>query len=542
MRTDQARTEEMTVVDALVRRATIRPDAIAFRFIARHDDPGTTLGWGQLHAEASDLAAALPEMADPGRTGVMICCADERRFVVSLVATWLRGAVAIPATGGLSRAHAERNGHIARSARPDVILQDLPDEQVARLAGLAPMATILSAANPARGATPSTPTPPRSGGILQFTSGSTGAAKGILVDHAAIALNCRAMQDAYALNHASIGTHWLPLHHDMGLIGSVVSPLWLGAQSVILRPSVFMQQPVQWLRAVSDHRATITSAPNFAFEHIADKVGPDDLGGIDLSCLQTVVIGGEPVREVTVRRLLALLEPHGLRPAAIAPSYGLAEAVLFVSSGQTTHGPRFAAADHGGQACLGQPVPTVTVEIRAEGGGASAEGEIGDLWISGPGCGRVIAAGADWRDPHPVQPIRTGDHGTLIDGALFVTGRDADRIILRGRNVFAEDVEACVRESQPPGTIGGLAAFGIDAEGTQHLCILVEIQRRDGTLDLPALNRALTARIGATADCLVPLHRLALPRTSSGKVRRRAAREAYLGGNLDGRRSRHEPA
>jgi acyl-CoA synthetase (AMP-forming)/AMP-acid ligase II len=249
-------------------------------------------------------------------------------------------------------------------------------------------------------------------------------------------------------------------------------------------------------------------------------------------------MGGEPVSETTVTRLLSRLEPCGLRPRAIAPSYGLAEAVLLVSSGRSPAGPVFRRLPGGEpQACLGAPVDGVTVTIRDGATGASvAAGETGEIWIDGPSCGRVIPPGSDWRRPPDRHAIRTGDIGRLEDGKVFVSGRDADRIILRGRNLFAEEVEDAVRASQVRASdIDGLVAFGAEREGTQVLVVLIERAPRGPGPDIAALNRAVAARLGVKCDRIVQLRRATLPRTSSGKVRRAAARQAFLAGDYDAR-------
>jgi acyl-CoA synthetase (AMP-forming)/AMP-acid ligase II len=518
-----------------------RPDAPAFVFLRRQDDPGEILTWSGLWRSAAILANRLPLSADPGSTGVLIFCSDERNFVIGFLATWMRGAVAIPATGGFNAQLVDRNRHMFERARPDLVLHDLPASSAARLRQLAPDVTLIClndqvstdrhkefAGNGAFG------------GLLQFTSGSTLAPKPVLLSNADIAANCEAITQTFSLNARSAVVHWLPLFHDMGLIGSVVTPVWTGCTSVILHPTIFIQRPVAWLEQISKWRATTTSAPNFAYEWLCNRLDATEIGGLDLSCLENVIFGGEPVVETTVNRLLQTLAPRGLRAAAIAPAYGMAEATLLISAYKSRNGPRFSTRHSATPAaCLGPVVTPLSLTVRNSGGEETARGEPGEIWLDGDCIGHVLGDNEDWRTPRTKRPIRTGDFGFVEDGQVYVTGRQANRIIIRGRNICAEDVEALIQRSQSPGYAAGVVAFGVDGDGSQTLCVLVEPTRRDSVMDITALNQVLATTLGVKPARVITLRNGTLPRTSSGKIRRGFAREQFLAGAYGNRTISH---
>lgn len=510
------------------------PDGRAYVFHRRHDDAGEAITWRELWHEASVIVAGLSGGDSAGADrGVLVFCDDERAFVLSLLAVWMTGATAIPATGGLNAHLVARNRHIFDSARPDIVLHDLPDDKAGILRDLAPDARLISVVE-ARALGRDRPAPASgfAARLLQFTSGSTGRPKPILIDPDTLAAGCRAIERAFALGRDSIALHWLPLYHDMGLVGAVVQPLFSGGTSVLLRPGIFIQRPLRWMELVSHHRATITSAPNFAYARLCDATAAGVPDGLDLGSLRTVIFGGEPVLPDTVRRLVAAFGPAGLHPGAVAPCYGMAEVTLLASSGQRAEGARFSDQhSHEPVADLGPPVPELNLAIRDPATGAAcAEGRTGDIWVDGVSVGRVIETGQDWRAAGIKQPVRTGDTGYLLNGSIHVTGRTDNRLILRGRNISAEDVEALVASSQPPGTTGGIAAVGLNEGGTQTLCVLVELADRRAELDLAALNSRLGSVLGIRPDRVVPLRRSSLPRTSSGKIRRSVARDDFLAG------------
>lgn len=515
--------------------ASAYPERIAFVVHRRHDDAGEALTWGDLWRRARAVRHGFPTARQDRPVGVLIFCDDELNFVVALVATWLAGAVAIPATGRLMGHLQGRNQHIIARSQPDLIVHDLPASAVQTLEALAPAADLLCVSDvPALD--PGSPDDPKPvARMLQFTSGSTLHPKPVLMDSSTIAAGCQAIEHTFGLSSASVGVSWLPLYHDMGLVGHVLMPLWTGGISVILRPAIFIQRPLAWLKMLSVWRATITSAPNFAFERLCRSIETGTLGAVDLSHLQTVVMGGEPVLQTTVNALLQALEPHGLRPDALAPAYGLAEVTLLASSGQRPGGPVFDSHRQGiAVANLGPAVSGLTATVReAETGARCADGEIGELWFEGPAVGRVIAPDEDWRNVGTDSMVRTGDSGYFIDGDIHLVGRVQGKMILRGQNVYAEDVETLVLNSQSDGFSTGVVAFGVPEGGTETLCVLIEQRRRTDSLDRAALNQQIVSILGVKPTAVVVLRKFTFPRTTSGKIQRNLARDAFLSGQFE---------
>jgi len=523
------------LLEVVYRNTLAEPNQTAFAFVRRRGESGESISLGALWASAARLATQLPMRAVAEQTGVMLFCGDARNLITALVATWMRGATVIPAAGGMTASVLDRNQQIVAASQPDVILHDLAPRKAAELARIAPETCILDLSVVAEGDIPEgplfKPDSLRGGPLLQFTSGSTDVAKAVFLTPEDIAMNAQHIATTYGLGPDGVVVNWLPLYHDMGLVGSILAPLYAGQLSVLIRSSVFVQDPLEWLRHLSDWQGTITSSPNFAYEMLVRRLDAAQSGDWDLSHLKTVICGGEPVRKDTMDRLLDRLGRYGLCKESIAPSYGLAEAVLMVCSGQRDEGPFFLDRDNGQpSACLGRPSDDLRIDIRERSTGASvADGTLGELWISGEGCGRVIAAGESWRTLRPKSPIRTGDQGMIVDGELYVTGRDADRIILRGVNVLAEEVEAIIYASQPETTAAnGVVAFGVEKNETQVLHVIVERGRNDARFDRPSFEAMLSVTLGVSCDVVTIARRGTLPRTTSGKVRRAAARDAYL--------------
>ncbi len=349
---------------------------------------------------------------------------------------------------------------------------------------------------------------------------------------------------------------WLPMFHDMGLIGAVLHAAYTGGSCTLLSPLAFLQRPGAWLRAISRYRATVSASPNFGYELAARKVRPAELAGLDLSGWRTALSGAEPVRAETFARFLERFAPCGLRADALFPAYGLAEATLLVTGGARGGPPRVGTFDAGalergvavaqpdGRAIVSCGPPSgVEIAVVADGR-ACSEGAVGEIWLRGPG----VTAGY-WRRPDDTARVfgarlgdgdpwmRTGDLGFLRDGELFVTGRAKDLIIVRGANHYPNDVERTVEDSHLRLRPGCAAAFGVEVAGEERVVVAVEVDERGGPVDAAAITTAVRAAVLAIHG--LGLHEVALlrartlPKTSSGKVQRRATRAAYLAGTLD---------
>ena len=536
----------------------------AFRFVDRPGRPVREMSWADFWAAAVATARAL-DAAGLRQARVGVACEDTADFVVGLAGALIGGHAVVPFPVALSRRSAGRARAIAEAARPVAILvspgREAPD-WVAEPGAREPTAVVPVARPSGDGAGGWRPPPIAATdlALVQFSSGSTGTPQGVGLSHGNVATNCAAIATAYGLDSASRGLCWLPLHHDMGLVGHVLTGMWTGGRSTLMDPLRFLQRPLDWLRLASAERATITSAPNFAYEICVKAAEKEDLGDLDLKSITAAICGGEPVLSRTVRRFLDAFAAAGLSPAAFAPSYGLAEATLLVASGRTAAGPRFVAAEASGPpagpageaaglvADLGSPVDGVDVRIIDEAGNEAPEGAVGEIEVSGASVGRLI--GADGRLA-PARPLMTGDLGFLSGGRVHVVGRKKDLIIVRGQNVHPSDVEAAALEAHRAIVPGGLAAVGVAVDGTEELAVLVEVDGRalSGPDEIGAVrgqvSELVARRVGVVPAEVVALRPGALPRTSSGKVRRFEAADLLRAGKLarvDRRSPANEPA
>lgn len=392
--------------------------------------------------------------------------------------------------------------------------------------------------------------------LLQYTSGSTGNQKGVSLSHGNLLANLRAIGAGVDMRPDDVAVSWLPLYHDMGLIGLMLGTFYWGIPLIAMSPIDFLRRPARWLRALSDHRATLTAGPNFAYSLTARKVRDVDLAGLDLSALRVALCGAEPIYPATIDGFSRRYGPCGFRPESFFPAYGLAEGTLAVSFSDLDTQPLVAHVDaralevdgaalpvapgEGARAVVscGRPLPTVEVRIQGEDGTPLPEGRRGDVLVRGPS----VMAGYYRNDEATAQAVRggwlyTGDLGFLLDGRLYLSGRKKDLVIKAGRNYFAEDLEAAatgVAGVRP----GGLCVFAVEdgARGSEEVVLVAEVAPGAKADDLPdALRKAVGEATGCRPDrvVLVPPH--TLPKTSSGKLQRFKTRQWYLEGSLEAR-------
>ncbi|HVF56841.1 MAG TPA: fatty acyl-AMP ligase [Pyrinomonadaceae bacterium] len=383
--------------------------------------------------------------------------------------------------------------------------------------------------------------------FLQFTSGSTSQPKGVMVTHANVMANATAFMGARGLNRVpeDVGVSWLPLFHDMGLVGFIVGPLVWNNSSVIISTSAFARDPRVWLRTIHKYRGTITYAPNFAYALTTKRLRDQDLESLDLSCLRVAGCGAEPVHAPTLRAFAERLAPAGFRAEAFLPSYGMAEATLAVSFHRQGEALRVDKVDpdsikwgSAAPACedsekaleivsCGFPFPGHQLSVVGEDGASLPERRVGEIIIRGPSVARgyfnsAEATAATWKSGW----LHTGDLGYIADGELFVCGRVKDLIIVRGANFYPHDIEGAVRDLAGIRR-GNVVAFGVSDEGEEKLVVVAEADFRDAA----TLRQSIAARIYETAG--IDVHRIVLvpagtlPKTSSGKPQRRKTRQLY---------------
>lgn len=378
--------------------------------------------------------------------------------------------------------------------------------------------------------------------LLQYTSGSTGEPKGVLVSHANLLHNAELVRIGFGTSPESVAVSWLPPYHDMGLIGGIVQPIYAGLPLVLMSPLTFLHRPMIWLETISRFGATVSGGPNFAFDLCMRKSTPAQRAELDLSRWAVAFCGAEPVRAETLDRFAEAFAPAGFRPEAFYPCYGLAEGTLIVTGGRREAPPTMIEHDGAvhigcGRALGDQTVAVVDPETRT----AAGPGAVGEIWLSGPS----VAVGY-WNRPEETAHIfharraddpdrrylRTGDLGFLDpSGELVVTGRVKDLIIVRGRNVYPQDLEHTVE--QVAGVRPGCsAAFAVERDGEERVAIACEVAG-SATDTVAAIRRALAETHEIDPAAVVLLRPRSIPKTSSGKIQRHACRKAFLDGGLD---------
>ncbi|MFJ1812377.1 MULTISPECIES: fatty acyl-AMP ligase [unclassified Streptomyces] len=558
-----------TLPEYLWHWAETAPDRRAFTFV---DHPGPrsrgvhrTLTWKSLDLRVRALAARLAEEAGPGAR-VALLCPQGTEYVTGFLAALAAGLVAVPLyPPGLS-GHGDRLAGVLADARPAVVVtSSRAMAEVAEFCERAhvpavavdqvpdSMARDRPAAAPDAGAT----------AYLQYTSGSTRAPAGVEITHANVVANARQALTAYGADaHPVTCVGWLPLYHDMGLVLSVAAPVVQGRLSVLMDPAAFLREPARWLRLLAAHPRAVSAAPNFAYDYCVAAVTEAQKTELRLDGVAALINGSEPVRPGTADRFHAAFADQGLAADVHCPSYGLAEATVFVSAARPGEPLRRFALDRdalaAGKALLARPDDAGAVQLAGCGAPAGqrvrivdpvsrdplSDGEVGEIWVRGPNVGRgywnnqaqsrrvfgALLAGAagGW--------LRTGDLGTTLDGQLIVTGRLKDLIVVDGRNHYPQDVEATAQDAHPAVRRDRLAAFGVPGDAGERVVLVAEHSRATGldAIDVPALVRAVRAAVSARhglrlADVLLVAPGT-VPRTSSGKVARALTRARYLAG------------
>ncbi|WP_341716418.1 LLM class flavin-dependent oxidoreductase [Micromonospora sp. FIMYZ51] len=544
-----------SLVDLLRWRTTEQPDHTAYTFVAGDDERSWT--YADLDARARQVAAALRRRCAPGDRVVLIL-PPGLDYVAAFFGCLYTGTIAVPVYppqgSGLVRSLGRLAGIVA-DARPTVALtvdavatQRADFARTNELLGMLDWISVdlLPPAGPDDEPMPATRDDLA---FLQYTSGSTGAPKGVMVSHGNLLHNGADIERFFGLTPTSKSVIWLPPYHDMGLIGGILQPLYTGYQTVLMSPTEFARRPLRWLRAIADHRASVSGGPNFAYELCVRKITPDQLVGLDLSCWTVAFNGAEPVRADVMTAFAELVADTGFRPEAFHPCYGLAEATLIVTGGSPKSGPVLRQPDDParepivgcGRPAPGQRLAIVDPDTRLR----RPDGEVGEIWVAGPSVARGY-----WQQPAATAEtfhgriadtddgpyLRTGDLGRVLDGDLYVTGRIKDLIIQNGVNHYPQDLEYSAFRAHPALRPNGGACFSVVVDGRERLVVTHEADRPNRAADVDEIAAAVRAALGTEhlvqpyAFVLVKPGRL--PRTSSGKIQRHAARAQYAEGTL----------
>jgi thioester reductase-like protein len=537
-----------SLADVLLQRAQLQPDRLSHVFMDHIDADQHRLTYGDIDRRARAIAARLQAI---NARRVLLIYPHGPSFFLAFMACWYAGATPIPVFPPQSRRGMARIDAILRDCAAthvlssgDLMAKIVPwfqEEGVgAGLAWLDTDGVPDSEAADWRGHS----IDPEQPAFIQYTSGSTGNPKGVVVSHANLAANEAMITQSFGHDENTRVFSWLPFYHDMGLIGPLFNTLYVGCQSYFIPPQTFIRDPMQWLQGIAKFRASTTGGPNFAYDLCARKATPENCSGLDLSCLQAAFNGAEPVRADTLRRFEQAFESYGFSPSAWLPCYGMAEATLFISGRRSV--PVFKR--HEGKTHVSCGKTWGDCEVLAVDPAMSrpvADGVVGELWLKGS----HVAQGY-WNQPEETSLnfqaqleqggacyLRTGDLGFVDQGEVYVTGRLKDLIILRGRNLYPQDLELAAQQAHGALRLDSGTAFARETDGGETLVLVQEVERSqlrglDVDQAFAAIREAFWDGFQVQADELVLVKPGSIPKTTSGKVRRKACQQALAAGEL----------
>lgn len=565
----------VTMIDFLQSRAARRRDRLAFSYSRDGEETDSDrVTYRELDSGAQRIAAELQAHGAAGAC-VLVLCPPGVDFIVGYFGCLYAGATAVPVHPPTGDHHLPRVESILADLQPGFAITNaqLYPKIKARLDGLAGGRTLRWCIADDAGAGQRTWTPPDvepdTAAMVQYTSGSTSAPKGVVLSHGNLVHNMEAIRQVWKsdFDTEATGVFWLPPYHDMGLIGGLLSTLYVGGKCVLMPPTAFIKGPMRWIKAISRHRAAITAAPNFAYDMVTETSTPADRESLDLSNWSAALCGAEPVRLATLEGFVAAFGPSGFRAEAFLPVYGLAEATLLVSGGSHSPLPTVYRIDRGalrhhrlvdaapenrdaavvvgyGRPQGGQRVVIVNPDTRHP----CRPDEIGEVWICGPSVaqgywGRPAQSretfAATLADTGDGPFLRTGDLGFLRDGELFITGRRKDLIIIRGSNHYPNDIELTVQDCHPALMPGRGAVFSVESGpgAAEQLVVVQEINQAGADAaelaDIVRKIRAAVSRLHEiSTHTVVLVEPLRIPTTTSGKVQRSACRQQFLAGSL----------
>jgi acyl-CoA synthetase (AMP-forming)/AMP-acid ligase II len=499
----------------------------------------------EILVSASVLAAEMLRLGWRGRR-VLLCLRNGIEFIEFIAACLLANVIVVPVSVARSKAQQERLRLVARDADVCATILDSPATASVLLEiGERRVATLEDLRQGVLSPLSGPPAAVTDIAFVQYTSGSTSDPKGVIITRKSLEFNVDLMTKHCRYAAGDIALTWLPMFHDFGLVGFVYAPLRYGINLVCLDPFAFVQKPVRWLNAISEYKATITGAPNFAYKLVSGQVSHEDLAGIDLSPWRVAFNGAEPISKRVTDSFCEKLVPAGFDPRAMMPCYGLAEATLLVTGASTGEGyraarPSGAHADANindvvscGRLLEGVPLRIVNPKSQV----VLAEGEVGEILVGGPGIfngylGRTKADSSKIKLNNE-DYFKTGDLGYVEAGELYVLGRLKDTINLRGRNIYPNVIEDLVGAEVGSDRPNSVVAFGIFKEGSEAVVLLVEstFQRAKQQV-IAALESRIRKIVMDTLQVLVSDVVLVKPnrllKTSSGKLRRSACRALYL--------------
>ncbi|MEH2172819.1 SDR family NAD(P)-dependent oxidoreductase [Nostoc sp.] len=567
-----------TLVDLLRYRADDRPNQTAYTFLVDGEAEEVSITYEELDIKARAIAQVLichfadklKSLVDT-RERVLLLYPPGWEFIAAFFGCLYAGVIAIPAYPPRRNQHLTRLKAIIQDAQVSLALTttSIAANWESYQAELKPLNLHYLVTDNISNNLADDWVPPQikseSLAFLQYTSGSTGLPKGVMVSHGNLLYNEEMIKRATQHTEKSIILGWLPLYHDLGLIGNVLQPLYIGVPGILMSPVAFLEKPVRWLLAISRYKATTSGAPNFAYDLCVNKITPQQRENLDLSSWEVAFNGAEPIRAETLDRFGQTFAPYGFRPEAFYPCYGMAETTLLVSGGLKNAAPLVVTIDTTelakntvkitneaekakkivscGQSWLEEKIAIANPETLT----LCPPGTVGEIWVAGQNV-----AGGYWDRPEETAKIfhaytadtnegpflRTGDLGFLQDGELFVTGRIKDIIIILGRNHYPQDIEQTVEQSHPALRPTCGATFTVEINSEEQLVIVQEIERTylrklDQNEVIGAIRQAVSEQHDLQVHAVLLLKTGSILKTSSGKIQRSACRLAFLNHSLD---------
>ncbi|HHP7244707.1 MAG TPA: fatty acyl-AMP ligase [Elainellaceae cyanobacterium] len=574
-------TQDLTLVDLLRDRAQGQPHKTAYTFLKDGETLAHSITYHELDHRARAIAAYLNATLSPGDHALLVYPYDAGiEFITAFLGCLYAGMIAVPSHAPRNRyAFSDLSGRLVSSGARAVLTPSALQAKLRQQFSNADNASsfkdvhwIVADAIPDEAA--SNWVAPNvdmdAVAFLQYTSGSTGTPKGVMITHRSLLHNQRLLQMAFGHTDASIGVGWLPMFHDMGLIGNVLQALYLGTSCILMSPIAFIQKPIRWLQVISNYRATTSGGPNFAYDLLCRQVSDRQRSQLDLSSWEVAFSGAEPIRAETLDRFAAKFAPCGFRREAFYSCYGMAEATLFITGGEKTLPPRICHIDEGalekdqaivtkashprsraivscGHTWLDGKLAIAHPETLAQ----CALGQIGEIWVSSSGLGNGYwnqpeltqhtfqARLKDLQNDTPDEPfLRTGDLGFINDGELFITGRLHDVLVFWGLNHYPDHIEQTVEACHSGFCANSGAAFAIPINGNNRLVVVQEVKRQDRNR-IRAADVAEIIGWNVFDQHFIDVYSIVLvkpggiPKTPSGKIQRRACRDKYLNGELE---------
>lgn len=548
--------------DIIVSRAASNKDAIAYTFLLDGEQEEQNLSFAQIEHEAKIIGGYLQSFYVRNERALLFLPSG-LEFIKAFYGCLFAGIIAVPTFPPKMNKSISRLKTIIKNSEASIILTTKKYSIQGKLKDILPTScNIINIDEIAQDFHLQWSAPivdEDTTAFLQYTSGSTGNPKGVLISHKNILHNQHLIKKAFRQDKDSIILGWLPFYHDMGLVGNIIHPMFLGARSILMSPIHFLLKPSRWLKAISKYKATTSGGPNFAYDLCVDKISDEEKEGLNLKEWNVAFCGAEPIRPETTRKFQESFANCEFNPNSFQPCYGMAESTLLISAGKNNGGMKtkmFSPEtliysnlfdDNNKKVrevvCCGKPVGS-TVKIVNQFGVEQPEGTLGEIWISGKsvaeGYWNNIEMTLDDFDnylPCSKEPFfKTGDLGLLDSGELYICGRKKDLIIIRGKNFFPEDIEALIPTIHSIIIKGSCAAFSIDKEKEEKLILVCEIEAKIEIKEVDLFDKIKAAvfhEFEIETEDIVFIKKASLPKTTSGKIQRSLCRELYLSNQFE---------